>query len=91
MQRWWFSDDKGTPPTPSRSPTKLKKHTSGDRKWVFQVLVTKQLHKEEKLGVTGDCDTLGNWESNEVLILNPPAGELKTHLFKKVTLFNRII
>lgn len=75
MQRWWFSDDKGAPPTPSRSPTKLKKNPSGDRNWRFQVLVTKTLHKEEKLAVTGDCEILGNWEPNDVLLLNPPTGK----------------
>lgn len=75
MHRWWYADDKTTPVTPSRSPTKLKKNPSGDRKWKFQVLVTKKLHKEEKLAVTGDCDTLGNWEPNDVLLINPPEGE----------------
>uniref|UniRef100_A0A336KEV4 CSON008817 protein n=1 Tax=Culicoides sonorensis TaxID=179676 RepID=A0A336KEV4_CULSO len=72
MQRWWYADYNESPPTPSRSPTKQKKNPSGDRTWKFQVLVPKTLYKEEKVAVAGDCDTLGNWEPNDVLILNAP-------------------
>lgn len=70
MQRWWYSDDKDKPVAPSRSPNKNPNRPSSDRKWNFQVLVTNKLLKEEKLSITGDCEALGNWSSQDVIIMN---------------------
>ena len=76
MQRWWHGDEKDKPLITSRSPTKLKKNLRGDRKWKFQVLVNKNLYKEEKLAITGNCEALGNWQPHEVVILNQVESKL---------------
>lgn len=68
MQRWWYGDD-DKPKTQQRSPNKNRSRPSSDRKWKFQVLVTNELLKEEKLAITGDCEALGNWSPQDVVIM----------------------
>lgn len=76
IERWWYNDDPKTAPKPSRSPPRTKRSAAdGDRKWRFQVVVTRDLLKEEKIAVTGDCEALGSWQPHDVVILNPDNGK----------------
>lgn len=58
-----------SPPPPSRSPNKSKRTVNGDCKWNFQVLVNRTLHKHETIGVTGDCEALGNWQPQDLVVM----------------------
>ncbi|XP_030386993.1 glycerophosphocholine phosphodiesterase GPCPD1 [Scaptodrosophila lebanonensis] len=42
------------------------------REWPFCVTVDKPLEGNEKIAVTGNCNELGNWEPNRVVLLEKP-------------------
>ncbi|XP_062545257.1 glycerophosphocholine phosphodiesterase GPCPD1 [Armigeres subalbatus] len=69
MQRWWFLDEKnGSASSLASSSGVASKKTKpqkppGDRRHKFRVLVTYELLKDETIAVTGNCEALGNWES----------------------------
>lgn len=70
MQRWWYGDDNDKPRVQPRSPNKNKNRPSSDRKWKFQVLVTRDLLSKEKLAITGDCEALGNWSPQDIVLMS---------------------
>lgn len=76
MQRWWYSDDKfngGDKVQKSRkSPTKKSELT---KKWKFSVYVNQELNMYEKIALTGSCDELGNWDSDQSVLLSQENGE----------------
>lgn len=76
MQRWWYSDDKfnsGDKVQKSRkSPTKKSELT---KKWKFSVFVNQDLNLYEKIALTGNCDELGNWDSDQSVLLTQENGE----------------
>lgn len=76
MQRWWYGDDNEKPVTLSRSPVKNRSRPSSVRKWKFQAIVkSRSLEKDETLAITGDCEALGQWAPQDVVIMSPNAGE----------------
>lgn len=77
IKRWWYSDDKKSPSVAPRSPSRANKKSpsSNDQKRCFQVTISRNLMKEEKLAITGDCEALGNWEPQDVVIMNRNEGK----------------
>lgn len=81
MQRWWYSDyvNGGDKVQKSRkSPTKRSELT---KKWKFSVYVNHDLNLYEKIALTGNCDELGNWDSDQAVLLSQENGESDITIF----------
>lgn len=76
MQRWWYSDDKfneGDKVQKSRKSS--AKRTELTKKWKFSVYVNQDLNLHEKIALTGSCEELGNWDSDQSVLLSQENGE----------------
>ncbi|XP_053691424.1 glycerophosphocholine phosphodiesterase GPCPD1 [Sabethes cyaneus] len=76
MQRWWFLEEKDSAANSTTSLSSSAKknkplNVAGDRKYKFRVLVNYELLKDETIAVTGDCDALGNWDSEHCIQMQP--------------------
>lgn len=65
MQRWWYVENNEIH-KPCRVPIKNSEDTNGTsnelfREWTFNVLVTEPLNSIEKIAISGECSSLGNW------------------------------
>ena len=79
MQRWWFLDDKNGTLTSGSVTTQKTKKTNvpvGDGyQHKFRVLVTQSLLRDEIVAITGNCDSLGNWDPQHVVQMKLDDGE----------------
>ncbi|XP_049277115.1 glycerophosphocholine phosphodiesterase GPCPD1 isoform X2 [Anopheles funestus] len=80
MQRWWFLEENGdakdtSSSTSQKTESSVKKPKqptpAGDRRYTFRVLVTYDLLKDETIAITGSCESLGNWDSEQCVQLHP--------------------
>ncbi|XP_055376159.1 glycerophosphocholine phosphodiesterase GPCPD1 [Condylostylus longicornis] len=76
MQNWFYVDDVAEHEChlqqPSSSSTSSLETNSSVRttKWHFLVVVHQPLQPNEKLAITGDCTSLGNWQLEKCLVMN---------------------
>lgn len=84
MQRWWFMDETanlapGTA-TPSSSSSSSCSQSIDEKTntklWTFKVLVNNNLLENERIAITGDSSSLGNWKPENIIILNHDASML---------------
>lgn len=72
MLRWWFLEDKKN--RDAKNDIKFRKVPESSKldenKWEFSVLVNIDLNAYEKLGITGNCEELGNWNPEKAVLMN---------------------
>lgn len=82
MERWFFGEDKANGTIESIHQMQLTESTG--RKHTFHVLVNQPLEPNERVAVTGECSSLGNWFPARVVQLQQENSEFEskdTHKF----------
>lgn len=73
MERWFFGEDKANGTAAGMQQMQLTDPTG--RLHTFRVLVNQSLEQNERVAVTGECFSLGNWVPARVLLLQRENGE----------------
>lgn len=71
MERWWYSDNKnnGKDKVPKFKRSPIKK-CEVIKNWKFTVLTNFELHKFERIALTGSVDELGDWDPDRAVLLS---------------------
>lgn len=87
MQRWTFVDANTTglyiETSPVTSLRSKESNVSMDkmRSWTFNVVMNLELMPNERVAITGSCESLGKWKPGHCVLLNQVEGEFDFFLF----------